>query len=123
MNLVMPPALNDALADSISKTRQDSANESAISDVTDEGILSVNPDEILDALAAVKPGSHAQGPLSREQLAKMFKKVTMPNGEEVTVLDFKGTEMEGHEEAFAKQASEVQKRREARARPSSSRSV
>jgi hypothetical protein len=74
-------------------------------------INEVNPDDILIEIEKLKPGEKPAGPLSQQELDKMFKKVKMPNGEMGQVLDFTGTMLEGQEKAMMEFMMEVDKKR------------
>ena len=117
-NLVMPPALNEAQIKSF--TTPSEVTELDSSDLTDEIILGADLDATLDVLDKLKPGERPDGPLSPEQLKKIFTEVTMPNGEKAMQVDLKGTPMEGHEEAFMKQFVELERKFQARKAGSSS---
>jgi hypothetical protein len=119
---MMPPVLSEAL---ISQIESNNTKQVPLqsSDITDEAILAVDVDSLLDHCDRLKEGQRIDGPLSREQLEGMFQEVTLPNGQKAMNLDLKGTPLEGHEEALMKQLAEFAKRSKARTAGSSSRSA
>jgi hypothetical protein len=118
-NLAIPPALNEEQAKSFTTPPKVTKLDS--SDLTEEIILGANLDSALDILDKLKSGERVDGALSPEQLKKIFKTVTMPNGEKAMQVDLKGTPMEGHEEAFMKKYVELERKFQARQAGSSSR--
>jgi hypothetical protein len=122
INLLTPPALSESFVSKVQNPpkKRDMPHDS--SEFTTEELLSVDVDEVLDRVANLKPGERAQGPLSQEQLDKIFKKqVKLPNGEMATVFDFKGSPLEGHEGAMIKLFQAMAQKGDERRTGSSSR--
>lgn len=122
INLLTPPALSESFVSNVREPQKKRDTSLDSSEFTTEELLSVDVDEVLDRVANLKPGERAQGPLSHEQLDKMFKnQVKLPNGEMATVFDFKGSALEGHEGAIIKLSQAMAQKGDERRAGSSSR--